>query len=105
MAGDSRGRYETYEQTTNTFSLQGAQGAVQSVIDEDSFLPSLGVNWFISEEHQLRFAVSQTVARPDFKEAANATFTTTNLTSGSEVIRSSRSQTLSMPICAGSGIL
>ena len=68
------GRYETYEQTTNTFSLQGAQGAVQSVIDEDSFLPSLGVNWFISEEHQLRFAVSQTVARPDFKEAANATF-------------------------------
>jgi len=68
------GRYEAYEQTTNTFSLQGAQGAVQSVIDEDSFLPSLGVNWFISEEHQLRFAVSQTVARPDFKEAANATF-------------------------------
>lgn len=68
------GRYEAYEQTTNTFSLQGAQGAVQSVIDEDSFLPSLGVNWFLSEEHQLRFAVSQTVARPDFKEAANATF-------------------------------
>ena len=68
------GRYETYEQTTNTFSLQGAQGAVQSVIDEDSFLPSLGVNWFISDDHQLRLALSQTVARPDFKEAANATF-------------------------------
>ena len=68
------GRYETYEQTTDTFSLQGEQGAVQSVIDEDSFLPSLGVNWFISDAHQLRFAVSQTVARPDFKEAANATF-------------------------------
>ena len=68
------GRYETYEQTTDTFSLQGEQSAVQSVIDEDSFLPSLGVNWFISDSHQLRFAVSQTVARPDFKEAANATF-------------------------------
>ena len=68
------GRYETYDQTTDTFSLQGEQGAVQSVIDEDSFLPSLGVNWFISDAHQLRFAVSQTVARPDFKEAANATF-------------------------------
>ncbi len=68
------GRYETYEQTTNTFSLQGAQGAVQSVIDENSFLPSLGVNWFISDDHQLRLALSQTVARPDFKEAANATF-------------------------------
>ena len=68
------GRYETYEQTTDTFSLQGEQSAVQSVIDEDSFLPSLGINWFISDSHQLRFAVSQTVARPDFKEAANATF-------------------------------
>lgn len=68
------GRYETYEQTTDTFSLQGEQGAVQSVIDEDSFLPSLGVNWFISDSHQLRLALSQTVARPDFKEAANATF-------------------------------
>ena len=68
------GRYETYEQTTNTFSLQGERGAVQSVIDEDSFLPSLGINWFINDDHQLRLAVSQTVARPDFKEAANATF-------------------------------
>ncbi len=68
------GRYETYKQTTDTFSLQGEQAAVQSVIDEESFLPSLGVNWFISDAHQLRFAVSQTVARPDFKEAANATF-------------------------------
>jgi len=68
------GRYETYEQTTDTFSLQGEQGAVQSLIDEDSFLPSLGVNWFITDTHQVRLALSQTVARPDFKEAANATF-------------------------------
>ena len=68
------GRYETYEQTTDTFSLQGEQGAVQSLIDKDSFLPSLGVNWFITDTHQLRLALSQTVARPDFKEAANATF-------------------------------
>ncbi len=68
------GRYETYKQTTDTFSLQGSGGAVQSVIDEDSFLPSLGVNWFINDTQQVRFALSQTVARPDFKEAANATF-------------------------------
>ncbi len=67
-------RYEMYEQTTDTFSLAGEQLAVQSVIDEDSILPSLGINWFYSETQQLRFAVSQTVARPDFKEAANATF-------------------------------
>ena len=68
------GRYETYKQTTDTFSLQGSGGAVQSLIDEDSFLPSLGVNWFVTDSQQVRFAVSQTVARPDFKEAANATF-------------------------------
>ena len=67
-------RYEDYKQTTNTFSLQGEGGAVQSVIDESNLLPSLGVNWFYSEEQQLRLALSQTVARPDFKEAANATF-------------------------------
>ena len=68
------GRYEEYEQITDTFSLSGAQLPVQSVIKKDSFLPSLSVNWFYSDSQQLRFAVSETVARPDFKEAANATF-------------------------------
>ena len=63
-----------FEQTTETFSLQGEQEAVQAVIDEDSVLPSLGINWYFAESQQLRLAVSQTVARPDFKEAANATF-------------------------------
>lgn len=67
-------RYEMFDQTTQTFSLQGEQEAVEARIDEDSVLPSFGVNWFYSDSQQLRFAVSQTVARPDFKEAANATF-------------------------------
>lgn len=68
------GRYEQYEQTTETFSLSGAQEAVTSEIDEGIFLPSLAFNWFISDERQLRAAVSRTVARPDFKETSNATF-------------------------------
>ena len=34
----------------------------------------MSVNWFYSDNQQLRLAASQTVARPDFKEAANATF-------------------------------
>lgn len=67
-------RVEEYVQTTETFSLQGVGGPVVSEIDETSVLPSLGFNWFYSDEQQLRFAVSQTVARPDFKESANATF-------------------------------
>ena len=67
-------RYEDYQQTTNTFSLQGVGAAVESLIDEGSVLPSLGFNWLYSDTQQLRFGASQTVARPDFKEAANATF-------------------------------
>lgn len=66
-------RYEEYEQITDTFDL--TTGApVEGVVDEGSFLPALGINWFYSETQQLRFAVSQTVARPDFKEASNAVY-------------------------------
>jgi outer membrane receptor protein involved in Fe transport len=67
-------RVESYDQTTDTFSLEGTQAAVTSEIKETSVLPSLSVNWFYSDNQQLRFALSETVARPDFKEAANATF-------------------------------
>ena len=66
-------RYELYDQTTDTFDLTTGN-PVQGVVDEGSFLPALGVNWFFSESQQLRLALSQTVARPDFKEASNAVF-------------------------------
>ncbi|MEM6302141.1 MAG: TonB-dependent receptor [Pseudomonadota bacterium] len=66
-------RYERYEQITDTFDLTTGN-PVQGVVDEGSLLPALGVNWFYSDNQQLRFAVSQTVARPDFKEASNAVF-------------------------------
>ena len=67
-------RYEDYEQTTETFSLQGAQEKVVSELDEDIVLPSLSLNWYFDEDQQLRFAVSQTVSRPDFKETSLAVF-------------------------------
>ena len=35
---------------------------------------SLSLNWFYRDDQQLQLAVSETVARPDFKEAANAVF-------------------------------
>ena len=66
-------RYEMYDQTTDTFDL--TTGApVQGIVDEPSLLPSLGINWFYSDTQQLRFGMSQTVARPDFKEASNAVY-------------------------------
>lgn len=66
-------RYEQYDQVTDTFDLTTGN-PVQGVVDEGSLLPSLGVNWFYADDQQLRFAVSKTVARPDFKEASNAVF-------------------------------
>lgn len=66
-------RMETYEQVTDTFDLTTGN-PVQGIVDEDSVLPALGLNWYYAESQQLRLAVSQTVARPDFKEASNAVF-------------------------------
>ncbi len=68
------GRYEDFELITDTFELTGAQSATTSTIDEATFLPAFGFNWIYSDEQQLRFAVSKTVSRPDFKEASSATF-------------------------------
>ena len=68
------GRYEDYTQTTDTFELAGDQDAASSLLDEGTFLPSFSFNWFVSEDQQLRFAVSKTVSRPDFKETSNAVF-------------------------------
>ena len=66
-------RVEDYKQETDTFSLATAE-PIASVIDEQSVLPSLGVNWRFADTQQLRLALSKTVARPDFKETANSQF-------------------------------
>lgn len=67
-------RWEDFDQTTNTFSTQGTQGPVKARIDESEILPSLAVNWFLTDSQQLRFGASKTVSRPDFKESSNAVF-------------------------------
>jgi TonB-dependent receptor len=67
-------RHEDYEQTTDTFSIQGAQLAVSSMLEEASTLPSLTFNWLDIGDNQIRISMSETVARPDFKETSNATF-------------------------------
>lgn len=67
-------RYEDYQQVTDTFSVFGGGGPVQSKIDEGAVLPSLALNYEISDRQQVRFAASRTVSRPDFKETANSAF-------------------------------
>lgn len=68
------GRYEDYEQVTNTRETEGAQLPVQARLSESKFLPSLAINLFLTDNQQLRFAVAKTVSRPDFKETSNAVF-------------------------------
>jgi hypothetical protein len=96
-------RYEMYDQVTDTFNLTTGD-PVQGIVDEGSFLPALGINWFYSDSQQLRLAVSKTVARPDFKEASNAVFFDNEF---NVRVRGNpdlgRSPTSSTPICAGSG--
>ena len=66
-------RHEDFDQLTNTFNIQTDQAA-PALIDEAVTLPSLAVNWFYGDDQQLRFAWSETVSRPDFKEVSNAVF-------------------------------
>ncbi len=66
-------RYEDYVQTTETAEVLSGN-PVESKIDEGTWMPSFGFNWFYTADQQLRLAVSRTVARPDFKETSNATF-------------------------------
>ena len=72
-------RWEDYRQETNTFSLAGADVSdttepVTSLLDESVLLPTVAVNWFLTDSQTLRFGLSKTVSRPDFKETSNATF-------------------------------
>jgi len=67
-------RFESYDQTTNTFETSGEQGPATSKIKENSLLPSLSYNWMFGEQQQVRLAATKTVSRPDFKETSNATF-------------------------------
>ena len=68
-------RYEDYDQITDTFSVFGAGGPVQSRVQDDTVLPSFSLNWEVTDSQQIRFAASRTASRPDFKETANSTFT------------------------------
>lgn len=68
-------RYEDYSQITETFDIQSEQGVpIESEINESTVLPTVSFNWLYQEDQQLRFAISKTVSRPDFKETSNAVF-------------------------------
>ncbi len=63
-------RYEDAEQTVTPNSLFGAPALGSTRIANDYFLPGATLTWNFAEDMQLRFAASQTIARPQFRELA-----------------------------------
>ncbi len=55
-------------QEVSTQSLRVGQEEDSYALDTTDLLPSLGATWRFDAEHQLRFAFSQTISRPDFRE-------------------------------------
>ncbi len=66
-------RVETSDQVLDTFEqITGQPERVE--LSQTDTLPSLAATWFMNNDMQLRFAYSETVARPDFKELSNARY-------------------------------
>ncbi|MFN3960111.1 MAG: TonB-dependent receptor domain-containing protein [Parvularculaceae bacterium] len=66
-------RYETAEQSVNTFSRFGVIGN-ESLIENEYWLPSATVTWNFADDMQLRLGYSKTIARPQFREIAASTY-------------------------------
>lgn len=69
------GRYETGEQTVDTFDYYLPNAGVDSRIKKDYLLPAATFTWNFAENMQARFGGSQTIARPQFREIAPTDFT------------------------------
>ncbi len=66
-------RYETADQTVNTFSRFGAIGE-STALNNDYWLPSATATWNFADDLQLRLGYSKTIARPQFRELARSTY-------------------------------
>jgi outer membrane receptor protein involved in Fe transport len=65
-------RNENQNFLVNTADFSGRQ--VQVFRNYFDFLPSVNLNYNLTESNNLRFATSQTVARPEFREVSNFAF-------------------------------
>ena len=64
-------RIEDARQDVTTFDqFNPTQGRQPSPFDKVSILPAVNVTYFLTPKQNLRFGVSQTVSRPDFRELA-----------------------------------
>lgn len=69
-------RYEDGEQEVTPYDLfGGTTGFLPTRIENSYWLPAATVTWNFAEDMQLRFAASQTVGRPQFRELAPQQYT------------------------------
>ena len=61
-------RYEDARQTVNPINLFGRAPFAGNALANDYWLPAATVTWNFAEDMQLRFHVSNTIARPQFRE-------------------------------------
>ena len=67
------GRQENFDQVTTTFDLFRPSTSVVADLSRKEFLPSFSAT-YIHCDHQFRFAYSETVSRPDFRELSTSPF-------------------------------
>ena len=67
------GRQEDFEQVTTTFDLFRPSASVVADLSRKEFLPAFSAT-YIHYDHQFRFAYSETVSRPDFRELSMLPF-------------------------------
>ena len=92
-------RYEDFRQVSvpftahaNTFSVEGEELA-SLAFQEDDVFPSLAVTYFLNEQHQMRFNVSETAIRPDLRDISTTFFIdplTEFLVRGTPLLQSSK---------------
>ena len=67
------GRQEDFEQVSTTFDLFRPTTSISADLKQKEFLPAFSAT-FINYDHQFRFAYSETVSRPDFRELSTSPF-------------------------------
>lgn len=73
-------RFELYQQRLNSTNFGGTPIKVDSLFAD--LLPSVNLSYSLNEKSKLRFSVSRTVNRPNFRELAPFSFYDFNLSAG-----------------------
>lgn len=84
-------RWEVANQEVSTFKLLSPSQKDTVVLSKSNILPAFSATWLFREKQQLRFALSQTLNRPDFKELSEAPYIdpeTRDLVRGNKALKS-----------------